>query len=156
MNDSSKASGLRDLLGSTSASSDLRAATTNDPPIPPAPEPTGAVSASNKQGAADAPPKKRSNMTLSENLVERIAAARDEHRWTLVRLFETALDSWNDISDVDAGHRLAHTGPRHRQQGVTLSERHFAQLSHLGEAWRMNRSEVATVVLEHRLDELGL
>lgn len=156
MNESSKASGLRDLLGSTSATSDLRTTTPTGSPMPPAPVSTDAVSASNKQRAGATSPKKRSNMTLSENLVERIAAARVEHRWSLVRLFETALDSWNDITDVDAGHRLARTGPRHRQQGVTLSERHFAQLSHLGEAWRMNRSEVATVVLEHRLDELRL
>lgn len=165
----SKAAGLRDLLSSTEPSgppsdstppesSRTRPSTAREASSPSQPAETSPVSAWSTASRAQVrgSAKKRSNITLSEDLVERIALARDKHRWTLVHLFETALAHWSPIDDIEAGRRLADTGPRHRQQGVRLSEGNFDQLDLLGEQWRMNRSETSTVVLEQRLDELGL
>lgn len=165
----SKAAGLRDLLSSTepagpppdptpSESSRTRSSTAVEASSPSQPDETPLVSAWSTANRTQVrrSPKKRSNITISEDLVERISVARDEHRWTLVHLFETALAHWSEIDDVEAGRRLANTGPRHRQQGVRLSEDNFDHLDLLGEQWRMNRSETSTVVLEQRLDELGL
>ncbi len=165
MSSSSKFAGLRSVLSDESADE-------ASPPVP-TPAVTEPVARAEPETPAtptvpkrrtrpstlrstDSSPKKRSSVTLSDALVGRVIAARDDHRWTVARLLETALDEWQDLTDTEAGKRLAPTGPRHRQQGISLTERYFELLDELGGQWRMNRSEAVTVVLEHQLDELGL
>jgi hypothetical protein len=152
---------------------------TNDPPPPAATEPsaettsqqpgnrpmrtplsTATETTTEPAAAADHAhrriPGRRTSANLPVSLVERLAAAK-RRRWELTQLVSSSLDHLDLRDVVDADAQLDQRWHETRvQRAYLLTAADAAQLDALAAAWRMNRSQVLTVILPLELGRLGL
>lgn len=99
-------------------------------------------------------PKVRTSSLLPASYTERFERAR-ERRWDFPRLVESAL-SRAPVAEVDAEAVLdRHEAEQRALRSFSLGESVMGVLDELGDRWRMNRSQVLTVLLEREFDELG-
>jgi hypothetical protein len=99
--------------------------------------------------------RRQTSATLPASLVDRLNTAK-QHRWELSDLVVSALDHC-DLAPGAAEGLLADVADDIRiTRGYRVSETDLARLDHHGAAWRMNRSQVITVILPAELHRLGL
>lgn len=97
----------------------------------------------------------QTSATLPASLVDRLNAAK-QHRWELSELVVSALDH-ADIDPSAAEGLLADFADDIRiTRGYRVSEFDMNRLDEHGAAWRMNRSQVISVILPAEMSRLGL
>jgi hypothetical protein len=99
--------------------------------------------------------RQRSSANLPIALVERLAHAKT-HRWELSDLVVSALDH-ADLDPKRADDILTDSWTGIRvQRAYQASSQDLTRIDDMGQRWRMNRSQVLTVILPAELDRLGL
>ena len=99
-------------------------------------------------------PKVRTSSLLPVDFLGRFEAAR-ERRWSLAGLVEAALER-DTPSEREAEEVLeAHEGAPRTLRSFSLPGETMAALDGIGELWRMNRSQVLTVLLDLEFHKQG-
>ncbi len=141
-----------------------------DTPVPPVPatestptEPRRRSPAARDRARAESVPTRsarreagqRTSANLPMPLVARLLAAK-HRRWELSQLVTSALDNII-VEPAAADELLEQTWPTTRvQRAYQLAETDVGRLDELGERWRMNRSQVISVIVPLEMERLGL
>jgi hypothetical protein len=105
--------------------------------------------------AGTRPGRQRTSANLPVGLVDRLREAKGR-RWELSDLVVSALDHVDlDPRAADAILAASWSGTR-VQRAYQLTADDLARIDAHGDRWRMNRSQVLTVILPVELDRLGL
>ena len=99
--------------------------------------------------------RRQTSATLPASLVDRLNAAK-QHRWELSDLVVSALDHANIEAAAAEGLLGEFADDLRITKGYRLNESDLNRLDERGAAWRMNRSQVISVIVPAELDRLGL
>lgn len=99
--------------------------------------------------------RRQTSATLPASLVDRLNAAK-QHRWELSELVVSALDHVDIDASAAEGLLGDFADDVRITRGYRVSEFDLSRLDEHGAVWRMNRSQVISVILPAEMARLGL